>query len=204
MAHLQIALERAGFYARDCLVYRRSSGIPKGLNIASQMKKKGSPDWKNWEGWHSCLRSEWEAIVVVQKPLVTNYLETLSQYGVGLFRATNEDGSFQSNILEDIPREKNGDYNVHCTVKPLALMEKLINLFVPPSNEHIVLDPFAGSGTTLVAAKKLGRSFIGIEIVPEYIDIIKTRLTETEAGVKSAPPAIEKPYTLTLWPAGNL
>ena len=199
MAHLQIALERAGFYARDCLVYRRSSGIPKGLNIASQMKKKGSPDWKNWEGWHSCLRSEWEAIVVVQKPLVTNYLETLSQYGVGLFRATNEDGSFQSNILEDIPREKNGDYNVHCTVKPLALMEKLINLFVPPTNEHIVLDPFAGSGTTLVAAKKLGRSFIGIEIVPEYIDIIKTRLTETEAGVKPAPQAIEKPYTLTLW-----
>ena len=203
MAHLQIALERAGFYARDCLVYRRSSGIPKGLNIASQMKKKGSPDWKNWEGWHSCLRSEWEAIVVVQKPLVTNYLETLSQYGVGLFRATNEDGSFQSNILEDIPREKNGDYNVHCTVKPLALMEKLINLFVPPTNEHIVLDPFAGSGTTLVAAKKLGRSFIGIEIVPEYIDIIKTRLTETEAGVKPAPQAIEKPYTLMLWPAGN-
>lgn len=199
MAHLQIALERAGFYARDCLVYRRSSGIPKGLNIASQMKKKGSPDWKNWEGWHSCLRSEWEAIVVVQKPLVTNYLETLSQYGVGLFRATNEDGSFQSNILEDIPREKNGDYNVHCTVKPLALMEKLINLFVPPTNEHIVLDPFAGSGTTLVAAKKLGRSFIGIEIVPEYIDIIQTRLTETEAGVKPAPQAIEKPYTLKLW-----
>jgi site-specific DNA-methyltransferase (adenine-specific) len=204
MAHLQIALERAGFYARDCLVYRRSSGIPKGLNIASQMKKKGSPDWKNWEGWHSCLRSEWEAIVVVQKPLVTNYLETLSQYGVGLFRAMNEDGSFQSNILEDIPREKNGDYNVHCTVKPLALMEKLINLFVPPANEHIVLDPFAGSGTTLVAAKKLGRSFIGIEIVPEYIDIIKTRLTETEAGLKPAPQAIEKPYTLTLWPEGNV
>lgn len=199
MAHLQIALEQAGFYARDCLVYRRSSGIPKGLNIASQMKKRGSPDWKNWEGWHSCLRSEWEAIVVVQKPLVTNYLETLSQYGVGLFRATNEDGSFQSNILEDIPREKNGDYNVHCTVKPLALMEKLINLFVPPSREHIVLDPFAGSGTTLVAAKKLGRSFIGIEIVPEYIDIIKTRLAEIETSANPVRQAIEKPYTLTLW-----
>ena len=204
MAHLQVALERAGFYARDCIVYRRSSGIPKGLNIASQMKKRGSPDWKDWEGWHSCLRNEWEAIVVVQKPLVTNYLETLSQYGVGLFHTANEDGSFQSNILEDIPREKNGDYNVHCTVKPLALMEKLIDLFVPPSKEHIVLDPFAGSGTTLVAAKKLGRSFVGIEVVPEYADIIKTRLAEIQAGMKAAPQAIEKPYTPTLWPEESL
>ena len=204
MAHLQVALERAGFYARDCIVYRRSSGIPKGLNIASQMKKRGSPDWKDWEGWHSCLRNEWEAIVVVQKPLVTNYLETLSQYGVGLFHVANEDGSFQSNILEGIPREKNGDYNVHCTVKPLALMEKLIDLFVPPSREHIVLDPFAGSGTTLVAAKKLGRSFVGVEVVPEYADIIKTRLAETQVGMKAAPQAIEKPYTPTLWPEESL
>lgn len=204
MAHLQVALERAGFYARDCIVYRRSSGIPKGLNIASQMKKRGAPDWKNWEGWQSCLRNEWEAIVVVQKPLVTNYLETLSQYGVGLFHVANEDGSFQSNILENIPREKNGDYNVHCTVKPLALMEKLIDLFMPPSKEHIVLDPFAGSGTTLVAAKKLGRSFVGIEVVPEYASIIKTRLAETQSGMKATLEAIEKPYTLTLWPEESL
>lgn len=153
MAHVQIALEKAGFYTRDCLVYRRSSGIPKGLNLQSKLKQKGVDNYQDWEGWHSCLRNEWEAIVVVQKPLVNNYVETLLEYGVGLFHTLNEDDSFQSNILEDIPREKHMDYNVHCTVKPLALMEKLIDLFVPPSTEHIILDPFAGSGTTLVAAK---------------------------------------------------
>lgn len=210
MAHVQIALEKAGFYARDCLVYRRSSGIPKGLNLQSKLKQKGVANSQEWEGWHSCLRNEWEAIVVVQKPLVNNYVETLLEYGVGLFHTINEDGSFQSNILEDIPREKNMDYNVHCTVKLLALMEKLIDLFVPASTEHIVLDPFAGSGTTLVAAKRLGRSYLGIEIVPEYVDIIEKRLAETESTSERAHSADVKPdqpdrsYTQMLLPLDTL
>ncbi|MEK6657311.1 MAG: DNA methyltransferase, partial [Nitrospirota bacterium] len=42
--------------------------------------------------------------------------------------------------------------------------------------EAIVLDPFAGSGTTLVAAKNLGRKFIGIDINKEYIEIANRRI----------------------------
>jgi site-specific DNA-methyltransferase (adenine-specific) len=98
MAHVQVALERAGFYARDCLVYRRHSGIPKGLNAKEKLHQMGVTDAEQWEGWHSCLRNEWEAIVVVQKPLENNYLETLQKYGIGLFYTQNEDHSFQSNI----------------------------------------------------------------------------------------------------------
>ena len=203
MAHVQIALERAGFYTRDCLVYRRSSGIPKGLNIQSKLKDKGLLNHQDWEGWHSCLRNEWEAIVVVQKPLINNYIETLLEYGVGLFHAVNGDGSFQSNILEDIPRDKNGHYNVHCTVKPLGLMKKLVDLFVPPSSEHIVLDPFAGSGTTLVAAKTLGRSYVGIEIVPEYVEIIERRLVETETPKQNLQSSNGQARTLSLLPSDN-
>lgn len=176
MAHLQVALEDVGFYARDCLVYRRSSGIPKGLNIEKKLQKLGYDNSQKWQGWHSCLRNEWEAIVVVQKPLKNNYIETLMEYDVGLFYTHNNDGSFQSNIIEGISHHRVNKYAVHCTVKPLELMEKLIEIFVPPSNDHIVLDPFAGSGTTLVAAKKLGRGYLGIEICPEYIEIIKERL----------------------------
>ncbi|MDQ7025714.1 MAG: DNA methyltransferase [Anaerolineae bacterium] len=177
MAHVQIALERAGFYARDCIVYRRHSGIPKGLNLKSQLKRRDYADYEAWDGWHSCLRNEWEAIVILQKPLQNNYINTFLKYDVGLFYTQNEDGSFQSNIIENIPREKNTDFNVHCTVKPLALMEKLVQMFVPPSDKHIVLDPFAGSGTTLLAARNLGRSFVGIEIVSDYIEIIEQRLS---------------------------
>lgn len=176
MAHLQVALERAGFYARDCIVYRRPSGIPRGLNLHAKLEQRGVGNAGDWVGWHSCLRNEWEAIVVVQKPLVNNYVETLLRNGIGLFHTVGEDGSFQSNIIENIPRDEREQENVHCTVKPLALMEKLVEMFVPPAEEHIVLDPFAGSGTTLVAAKKLGCSYLGIEIVPEYVEVAMKRL----------------------------
>ncbi len=180
MAHVQVALERAGFYTRDCLVYRRSSGIPKGLNLKNALKQRSLSYYQEWEGWHSCLRNEWEAVVLVQKPLMNNYLDTFLEYGVGLFYTKNEDGSFQSNIIENTRRDYGEQHQVHCTVKPLSLMEKLVTMLVPPSKDHIVLDPFAGSGSTLVAAKKLGRSYVGIEIVPEYAKLIEDRLNKVE------------------------
>ena len=146
------------------------------MNIAAKLRQKGLDDATRWVGWHSCLRNEWEAIVVVQKPLVNNYVETVMNYGVGLFHAENGSG-FQSNIIEDIPKDPvKPEFNIHCTPKPLKLMEKLIELCVPDDPDAIVLDPFAGSGTTLVAAKKLGRTFIGIEINPEYVEVTKKRL----------------------------
>jgi len=64
--------------------------------------------------------------------------------------------------------------NNHPTVKPIALMEYLIKMVTPKGG--IVLDPFAGSGSTLVAAKQNGYKYIGIELTPEYIDIINARL----------------------------
>lgn len=68
--------------------------------------------------------------------------------------------------------------NFHPTVKPLALMEYLVKLV---SREgQVVLDPFMGSGTTGMACKKLDREFIGIEMMPEYMEIAKRRI----GGVK--------------------
>jgi len=67
-----------------------------------------------------------------------------------------------------------GRKNNHPTVKPQALMKYLIKLITPPGG--IVLDPFAGSGSTLVAAKDLGHNYIGIEMTEEYIPIINARL----------------------------
>ena len=64
--------------------------------------------------------------------------------------------------------------NHHPTVKPIALMEYLIKMVTPKGG--IVLDPFAGSGSTLVAAKQNGYQYIGIELTPEYIPIIEARL----------------------------
>jgi site-specific DNA-methyltransferase (adenine-specific) len=183
IAHVQVALEEAGFYARDIIVYRRSSGIPKGINIKKSLEENGYENPEEWEGWQSCLRAEWEAICVVQKPLVNNYIQTLLKYGTGLFKLQKEDGGSQSNILENIKRDKAADFNIHCTVKPLDLMKKLVDIFVPKVKGTIVLDIFAGSGTTLVAAKQAGVDYVGIEVEPSYIEIINKRL-ETESVAK--------------------
>ncbi len=64
--------------------------------------------------------------------------------------------------------------NIHPTVKPLDLMRYLVRLITPP--QGTVLDPFAGSGTTLCAAALEGFPYIGIEREAEYIEIIKARV----------------------------
>ena len=71
----------------------------------------------------------------------------------------------------------------HNTVKPLALMEWLVSLIVPPGG--VVLDPFAGSGTTLQAAINKGFAPIGIEQDADYIKLIEKRLDATCTTHKS-------------------
>ncbi len=66
--------------------------------------------------------------------------------------------------------------NNHPTVKPIALMEYLIKMVTPKGG--IVLDPFAGSGSTLVAAKQNGFQYIGIELDKDYCIIAKSRLKQ--------------------------
>ena len=83
------------------------------------------------------------------------------------------------NMRTDAHSERNGmdtapRRNFHATVKPTALMRYLCRLVTPPGG--VVLDPFAGSGSTGVAAIKEGFRFVGIEKDPEYFEIAKARL----------------------------
>jgi site-specific DNA-methyltransferase (adenine-specific) len=72
--------------------------------------------------------------------------------------------------------------NIHPTVKPVELMRWLVRLVVPPGG--LVLDPFAGSGSTGIAAVLEGRTFLGIEREARYVDVACARLTHwaSEAG----------------------
>ena len=70
-------------------------------------------------------------------------------------------------------------YNTHPTVKPLKLLEYLCILTKTPTG-GIILDPFAGSGTTCMAAKKIGRTYIGIEQDEEYCKIARARIDAIE------------------------
>lgn len=71
------------------------------------------------------------------------------------------------------------DELVHPTQKPVALIEWILNLRWTPLG--LIFDPFIGSGTTAVAAKKLGRHFIGCEISHEYCRIAEERLLRLDA-----------------------
>lgn len=70
----------------------------------------------------------------------------------------------------------NPSTNHHPTVKPLALMQWLISLTT--FDGALILDPFAGSGSTLVAAERLGRRWIGVDISPEYCEIARKRTAQ--------------------------
>ncbi|MBP3954798.1 ParB N-terminal domain-containing protein [Gemmata sp. G18] len=76
----------------------------------------------------------------------------------------------QTTVLEFDKPAKNAD---HPTSKPVALFEYLINNSCPSGG--VVLDPFAGSGTTLVAAEQTGRTAALVELDPRYCDVIVSR-----------------------------
>ena len=76
-------------------------------------------------------------------------------------------------------RRDRGEYNTHPTVKNTALMEWLVKLACPSGG--VVLDPFAGSGSTGVACVQTGRKFIGIEIEPTYHAIAQHRIAAAQA-----------------------
>ena len=84
---------------------------------------------------------------------------------------------------EEAKTTANGNY--HPTVKPVALMRHLVRLVTPPGGT--VLDPFAGSGTTLVAAILEGMVPLGCEMTDEYLPIIEGRMAWAHEQAAAAP-----------------
>lgn len=96
-------------------------------------------------------------------------------YASGFPKSAN-DNAFQRGKTERV--------NSHPTVKPLKLMSYLITLGSRPGDT--VLDPFLGSGTTAIAAKKLGRKYIGIEREADYVKIAEARINAVQPTLLDA------------------
>ncbi len=79
----------------------------------------------------------------------------------------------------------------HPTAKPVALYAELLRDFSDPN--EVVLDPFMGSGTVLVASKNLGRTSIGIEIEERYCEMAARRLAQEVLPLHSAPRPVPIP-----------
>ena len=106
----------------------------------------------------------------------TDQVRDLSRNGNGFGKRVanwvERDFAYPTNVLH---MSTECGYQGHPATFPVALPEWFIQLFTDPLDT--VLDPFAGSGTTLVAAKGLGRNSIGIEILSEYCELIKERIS---------------------------
>ncbi|MDO9579498.1 MAG: site-specific DNA-methyltransferase [Bacteroidales bacterium] len=101
----------------------------------------------------------------------------LKDYG-GKKNGLHPFGPLVSDSWTDIHRIKHNKYrDEHPCQLPIHLLERLV-LMVTDEND-IVLDPFVGTGTTVIAAKKLGRRYIGIDIDPAYVAMTKEHLETT-------------------------
>ncbi len=188
LAHRCIcALEDKGFIYKDMLGWNKQKAAHRAQHISCVFdRRKDFKAAEEWEGWKvGNLRPVFEPILWFMKP-----------YKIGGTLADNildyKIGAFNENILERYNQKANnffsieaeaGDRGLHPTQKPLALMKLLIELTTKEGQR--VLDPFAGSATTLVAAKQLNRHYIGFEKSKEYFDISVSRLKEQEAGYDS-------------------
>jgi site-specific DNA-methyltransferase (adenine-specific) len=92
-------------------------------------------------------------------------------------------GPLVSDVWTDIHRIKhNKNRDLHPCQLPIHLLDRLI-LLATDEND-IVLDPFSGTGTTAISAKRLGRRFIGFELDPFYVNVSKKKLEQTKANYK--------------------
>lgn len=81
------------------------------------------------------------------------------------------------------PRKGEKAHGSHPTQKPLSLLERVIE--ASSVEEGRVLDPFNGSGTTGVAALKLNRQYVGIDLDPKYLELSKKRLQDAQRGASA-------------------
>lgn len=197
------AIDDAGFEVRDTFLWLYTQNQAKAMSIDHFIRKMAlGEETKNkirssFNGWKTPqVKSCFEPIAMAQKPTDETYLNNMLKYEVGLVNASVRIGNnmYPANVftvdkinylidktflLPKPTKKEKGEYNDHKTVKPLAICEYLVNLSAFSKNA-VILDPFVGSGTTAVAAKKLGKNYIGVDCNEKYVEIAKRRLGELD------------------------
>jgi site-specific DNA-methyltransferase (adenine-specific) len=172
------ALEDAGFSFKDMFAWMRERAPHRAQRVSVVFERRNDPaSAQIWDGWRvGNLRPTFEPLLWFTKPykIGTTIADNALSYGVGPY---NEDAFLRYTNRPDNVIECGlapGEGGLHPTQKPVRLMQALIELTTQPG--QVVLDPFAGSGSTLVAARNLQRRFLGYEISAHYAATAMKRL----------------------------
>jgi hypothetical protein len=112
-------------------------------------------------------RSMWEPWIVYRKPIEGRVQDNLRKWGTGGFRRPSKDKPFGDVISSAPTRKRERDLAAHPSLKPQAFLRQLVRA-VLPMGRGVILDPFAGAGSTLAAAEAVGYESIGIEKDEHY------------------------------------
>lgn len=180
------ALEDAGFIFKDMIAWEKESAAHRAQNVSAVFQRRNDPvSEEKWTGWKlGNLRPLFEPILWFMKPykIGGTLTDNIKDYELGAYNETaiknnplNNSGiEICSNIIKC--KTEKTDHGLHPAQKPVSLMKYLIGMTTIEG--QIVLDPFCGCGSTLIAAHELGRDYIGIEQSKEYCSIIQQRLSE--------------------------
>ena len=184
-AHRAIcALEDAGFIFKDIISWEKDSAAHRAQNVSVIFNKRDDViNAEKWNGWKvGNLRPLFEPILWFMKPykIGETLTDNIKKYEVGGYNEKsikddsllNEGLEICSNIIKC--KADKTDRGLHPAQKPISLMRYLIKLTTLEG--HVVLDPFCGCGSTLLAAKELNRDYIGIERNEHYYNIAVDRL----------------------------
>lgn len=180
-----VAMEDAGFTFKDMLSWEKDAAPQRAQRLSAIYERRSDEiNEKKWAGWRVAnLRPLFEPVLWFQKPYKTggtianNVLENevgaWNELALQKYNMQVGDNAILSNMLK--VQITSADHGKHVAQKPLQLMELLISLVTVEG--QVVLDPFMGSGTTCLAAKKLNRHYIGIDIDPQSFQTANERLT---------------------------
>ncbi len=178
-----IAIEDAGFEIRDILLWRYE-GQAKAFTQDHFVRKSSLPDEEKERlitklGGRKTpqLKPQGEMIILAQSPRDGTFVENWDKWETGLIDVSDpliDSSKFPGTVIS-VPKPKKR-YG-HMTIKPVDLLRHLIRIFSVSGG--LVLDPFAGSGSTGVAAILEGRDFLGFEIESDMVERAEKRLRET-------------------------
>lgn len=131
-------------------------------------------------------RSMWEPWLIFRKPIEGRVQDNLRKWGTGGFRRLSAGKPFGDVIQSGPTRKAEKSLAPHPSLKPQVFLRHLVKA-VLPLGKGIVLDPFAGSGSTLAAAEAVGYESIGIERDPHFFEIACDGIPKlSELAVKSS------------------